>query len=49
MSDTGCKQCLKKNTKPSQIGIAILGFYIIFSSIYGTKILIEHLINLIKH
>lgn len=42
----GCNECKKKGVSKTQIGTIILGFYILFASIYGTIQLVKHLINL---
>lgn len=46
MEDSKCSKCQQKGVSIKQIGTVILGFYILFSSIYGTKILIENIISL---
>ena len=49
MSETkGCKKCQKKNTNVKQIGLAILGFYMLGSSIYGTIELFKLIVNYFK-
>lgn len=44
----GCKKCRQKNTSWKQIGLGILGFYMLGSSIYGTIVLFSNLSNYIK-
>jgi len=44
----GCSSCKQKGIKKGQIGSIILGLYIIGAAVYGTVVLIEKLINLIK-
>ena len=41
----GCNECKKKGVSKTQIGTIILGFYILFTSIYGTIQLVKYLIN----
>lgn len=43
-----CKKCRQRGVSKKQIGMIILGFYIIFSSIYGTISLIGKLKDLIN-
>jgi len=45
---TGCKKCKQKGPGAFQIGTIILGFYILFSSIYGTIELVKGLISWFK-
>lgn len=45
---TGCKECKKRDGRPKQILLGLLGTYIIFSSIYGTIELIEKFLGLFK-
>ena len=40
-----CKSCKQKTLTNSQWGIAILGIYLIFSSIYGTVKLFKEVIS----
>jgi ubiquitin C-terminal hydrolase len=42
-----CKKCKQKGVSKKQIGIIILGFYVIFSSVYGTISLLNKLKDLI--
>jgi len=43
-----CKKCKQKTgSSMKQIGIIVLGFYILFSSIYGTIVLFDKLKDLI--
>jgi hypothetical protein len=42
-----CKKCRQRGVSTKQIGLIILGFYILFSSIYGTIKLFNDLIDLI--
>jgi hypothetical protein len=42
-----CKKCRQRGVSKKQIGIIVLGFYIIFASIYGTIQLISKLKDLI--
>jgi hypothetical protein len=48
MAETGCKTCKQKSVRKTQIGIIILGFYLLFSAGYGTYKLVLDLINYIK-
>jgi hypothetical protein len=48
MTETGCKTCKQKSVGKTQIGIIILGFYLLFSAGYGTYKLVLDLINYIK-
>ena len=48
MQEKECKQCKQRGVSTKQLGIAILGFYVLFSSIYGTVELVKHLIQLVK-
>jgi hypothetical protein len=43
----GCKKCKQRGVSKKQIGIIVLGFYILFSSIYGTIVLFDKLKDLI--
>jgi len=43
-----CKKCKEKNASTKQILMAIGGFYILFSSIYGTIQIIHNIINLFR-
>jgi hypothetical protein len=42
-----CKKCKQKGVSNKQIGMIILGFYVLFSSIYGTIVLFNKLKDLI--
>ena len=43
----GCKKCQqKKGTSIKQIGSIVIGTYILFSSIYGTIVIINKIIDL---
>ena len=43
-----CKSCKQKGPSNLQIGSIILGFYVLFSSIYGTIKIAEYLISIFK-
>jgi hypothetical protein len=43
-----CKKCKQKNTSPKQLLMAIGGFYLLFSSIYGTIQIVHNIINLFR-
>ncbi len=45
---TGCKTCKQKGPGPIQIGSIILGFYILFTSVYGTIVLVKDIISWFK-
>ena len=38
-----CRKCKQKGVSKKQIGIIILGFYLLFSSIYGTIVILNNL------
>jgi hypothetical protein len=43
----GCKKCQqKKGTSMKQIGSIVIGTYVLFSSIYGTIVIINKIIDL---
>lgn len=42
-----CKKCKQKGVSKKQIGLIIVGFYIMFSAIYGTITLLNKLKDLI--
>jgi len=44
----GCKTCKKTTMKNQKLVIIIFGFYIFFSSVYGTITLAKEIINLFK-
>jgi hypothetical protein len=44
----GCKTCKQKGPGPVQIGSIILGFYILFTAIYGTIVLTKDIISWFK-
>lgn len=44
----GCNSCKQKGIKKGQVGSVILGLYIMGAAVYGTIVLIEKLINLVK-
>jgi len=48
MPEKDCKSCQQKGVSLKQIGIIILGFYMIGSCMYGTVMLAEKLIGLFK-
>jgi len=48
MSEKECKSCKEKGTGSFQIGTIILGFYILFSSCYGTVQIVKEIINFFK-
>jgi len=41
---TGCKKCRQRDRRHYQWMMVVLGFYIIFSSIYGSVILFKQFI-----
>lgn len=45
MSEKKCESCKQKKVSNSQIMMIILGFYVIFSSIYGTISIFKTLIK----
>jgi hypothetical protein len=45
---SGCKTCKQKGPGPVQIGSIILGFYILFTSVYGTIVLVKDIISWFK-
>jgi hypothetical protein len=44
----GCKKCKQKGPGSFQIGSIILGFYVLFSSIYGTIEIGKSIISWVK-
>ena len=44
----GCKSCKKTKMKNTKVGIVILGFFLIITSVYGTIELIKDIISLFK-
>jgi hypothetical protein len=44
----GCKTCKQKGPGKFQIGVIVLGFYIIGTTIYGTYTLINDIISYFK-
>jgi hypothetical protein len=42
----GCKKCKQKGASKKQIGMIVLGFYVLFSSIYGTVQIISKIKDL---
>jgi hypothetical protein len=42
----GCKKCKQKGVSKKQIGMIVLGFYVLFSSIYGTVQIISKIKDL---
>jgi hypothetical protein len=42
----GCKTCKQKGPGKFQIGVIILGFYIIASAIYGTYTFVKNIIDI---
>jgi hypothetical protein len=44
----GCKKCKQKGPGAFQIGSIILGFYVLFSSIYGTIEIGKSIISWVK-
>ena len=42
-----CKKCKQRGVSTKQIGLIVLGFYVLFSSIYGTIVLFNKLKDLI--
>jgi hypothetical protein len=45
---SGCKKCKQKGPGALQIGSIIVGFYILFSSIYGTIEISKSIISWIR-
>jgi hypothetical protein len=45
---SGCKKCKQKGPGAIQIGSIILGFYVIFSSIYGTIEIVKSIVSWVK-
>ena len=45
---TGCEECKKRDSRGYQWFIVFLGFYLIFSSVYGSVILFEKLMSIFK-
>jgi hypothetical protein len=43
-----CKTCKQRGPSKSQIGAIILGFYVLFSSIYGTVKIIDYISSIFK-
>jgi hypothetical protein len=43
-----CKKCKKTSVSYKQIGLIMLGFYVLFASIYGTIQIFKNLIDLFK-
>ena len=48
MENKECKECKKTDMSQMKVGIVILGFYLMGSSVYGTIVLIKNLIELFK-
>ena len=48
IQEKGCKKCKQKGPGTFQIGSIILGFYVLFSSIYGTIELVKSMISWVK-
>ena len=46
--NVGCKKCKQKGPGAIQIGSIILGFYVLFSSTYGTIQIIKLLTSWVK-
>ncbi len=42
----GCKTCKEKGPGKFQVGVIVLGFYMLSTSIYGTIVLVKNIINL---
>ena len=47
INSQGCKKCKQRGISKKQIGMIVLGFYILFSSLYGTIVLLNKLKDLI--
>ena len=47
INSQGCKKCKQRGVSKKQIGMIVLGFHILFSSIYGTIVLFNKLKDLI--
>ena len=45
---TGCKKCKQRDRRGYQWLMVVFGFYVIFSSIYGSIALIKEFLKLIK-
>lgn len=48
MPEKECKSCKQKGISKGQIGTIILGFYVLFSSVYGTFEIVKYLMSLFK-
>lgn len=46
--EKSCKKCNQKGPGAIQIGSIILGFYVLFSSIYGTIEIIKSIVSWVK-
>lgn len=44
-TEQGCKTCKQKGPGSFQIGTIILGFYVLFASIYGTVEIVQKIMN----
>jgi hypothetical protein len=47
INSQGCKKCRQRGVSKKQISIIIIGFYLLFSSVYGTIVLLNKLKDLI--
>jgi hypothetical protein len=45
---SGCQKCRQKGPGAIQIGSIILGFYVLFSSIYGTIEIVKSIVSWTK-
>ncbi len=41
----GCKTCKEKGPGKFQVGVIVLGFYMLSTSIYGTIVIIRNIID----
>jgi hypothetical protein len=41
----GCKTCKEKGPGKFQVGVIVIGFYMLSTSIYGTIVLVKNIIN----
>jgi hypothetical protein len=49
MSDKNCESCKQKKVSNNQLLLIVLGFYVIFSSIYGTISIFKYIVNQLSH
>jgi hypothetical protein len=48
MSEKECQTCKEKGPGKFQVGTIIFGFYMLFSSFYGTYQIVKEIINYFK-